>query len=477
MRSLLTWLFIASLLLFAISFCVFPLQSDDLFMYLAMGKKFFELGHFPTTDIFLIQEQPWHMEHQWLSYFFFYGLYQAGGYLLISLTKALMLILIMALPFLILEKSQFRFVLAGVAVMLTCFAANFRFFERSEIFTSLFVVLTILICLRELKTPSRWKWILPSIFVLWINLHPGFPVGWLIMAAAVIAAWLQGSRRQAYQLSICLLLCVLVCLMNPLGLEGVLYPFEFSQTYAPFLKQYYFEWYSPFHSLLLSSPHLPFLLALDVFVFALLIWRQLKKDRGLWFQWLVFLLMTQLMISGVRFAPLFGFAMIALVPSIVKAEFEIRWQKWILGFLTALCFAIAVKNICFGYETISGPRNFGLGVDQRVVPEATVEWMKQNHIQGPLYNSHMFGAYLAWAWDGKYMYDGSITNPDYFINEYSAFSHSAQDFDRMVAKYQIQTFLLDRFIDSNALIEILTHHAGWKLVFINDGSLVFSRQP
>jgi len=475
---LLFGLSIIGLILFAISFCLFPLQSDDLFMYLAMAKKYFELGHFPTTDIFLVKELPWHMEHQWLSYFFFYGLYQAGGYLLISFGKVILLLIIMALPFLMLQKSTARFLTGGVAVILTCLAANFRFFERSEIFTNLFLVLVILICLKELRAPSRLKWILPSIFALWVNLHPGFPLGWIILGAAVLTSWVQLSRRDTLKLAICTVLCVLVCWLNPLGTDGVLYPLQFSQTYAAFLRQYYFEWYSPFHPLLRSSPHLPFLLMLEVFTFGLLIFNHRSKpSHKPWFQWIVFVVMSDLALTGIRFTPTFCFVMIALSLSLIPPEKILPRKSWALAVLAFLCFGIALKNVVWGYETISGPRQVGVGIDKRVVPFDAVEWMKAHHLQGPLYNSHMFGAYLAWAWDGKYMYDGSITNPEYFLNEYLPFSRSPADFDRLVAKYQIQNFLLDRFADSKSMLDILTHHPGWKLVFIDEGSLIFSRQP
>lgn len=469
---------ILGLVLLAASFCLFPLQSDDLFMYLAMAKKYFELGHFPTTDLFLVKELPWHMEHQWLSYFFFYGLYQTGGYLLISICKTLLLLSIMALPFLLLQKSVARFFIGGVSVILTCFAANFRFFERSEIFTNLFLVLVILICLQELRKPSRLKWMLPSIFALWVNLHPGFPLGWAILGTAVLVSWIQVSRREAAKLAACTVLCVLVCWLNPLGTEGVLYPLQFSQTYAPFLRQYYFEWYSPFHPLLRSSPHLPYLLALELFTLVLLILNHRNKITPRpWFQWLVFLIMSELMLTGIRFTPAFCFVMIVLNISLVPAEKIWPRSAWWVAGLATLCFGIAAKNLIWGYETISGPRQVGFGIDERVVPERAVQWMTEHHLHGPIYNSHMFGAYLAWAWDGKYIYDGSVTNPEYFLNEYLPFARSQADFDRLVNKYQIQDFLLDRFADSKPILDILTHHPGWKLVFIDDGSLIFARQP
>ncbi len=40
-------------LLVAALLAVFPLRSDDVFLYLAIGRRFFEDGHLPTVDPFL----------------------------------------------------------------------------------------------------------------------------------------------------------------------------------------------------------------------------------------------------------------------------------------------------------------------------------------------------------------------------------------------------------------------------------------
>jgi hypothetical protein len=469
---------LGSLLLLAVSFCLFPLQSDDLFMYLALAKKYFELGSFPKTDIFLIHPQPWHMMHQWLSYFFFYGLFQAGGYRLISLTKVFLFLLTMLIPFFLWRrKGLLATATGGLALLLSCLAANFRFFERSEIFTDLFIVLVAVICLQEIKKPSRWLWSLPLIFLFWVNLHPGFPLGWALMAAAILCLLWQKSWRQARALSLCLLICVLVCLVNPLGLKGLLYPFDFSLSYAPFLKHYYFEWFSPLNEVLRQSPHLPFLLLLEFLTFfALLAASLLQAQSPPRLQWLIFLLSSYLLFTGVRFAPLGCFLLTTICLSLELPAPKASVQQLIAAAVAALCLIVSGKNVIFGYDTISGPRTVGLGVDERVVPVQAVEWMKTHGLSGPLYNSHMFGAYLAWAWDGKYVYDGSLTDPEYFLNEYVPFTRSREDFDRQTAKYHIQACLLDRFADAAPALHILLNHPGWRLVYKDEGSLIFARQ-
>ncbi len=42
-----------------------------------------------------------------------------------------------------------------------------------------------------------------------------------------------------------------------------------------------------------------------------------------------------------------------------------------------------------------------------------------------------------------------------------------------VEKYGIKGILLDRFVDANPIVNILNRHPGWKLTYMDEGSLIF----
>jgi hypothetical protein len=48
--------------------CTFPVQSDDIFMYLAIGRRFFNDGRLPRIDPFLfsLPDYHWHITHEWM---------------------------------------------------------------------------------------------------------------------------------------------------------------------------------------------------------------------------------------------------------------------------------------------------------------------------------------------------------------------------------------------------------------------------
>ena len=449
------------------TFSVFPLQSDDLFMYLAMGRRFLETGSLPSADPFLFEPRPWHMYHQWLTYLFFYGSYKLGGYSLISAAKTALLLFSFALPLALARRSLPRLCVWLLSAALACLASSFRFIERADLFTNLCLVAVLVIVLRELERPSRWLWLVPVIFLAWVNLHPGFPVGWAVLAAAVGAQWVRG--RDARRLAAASAASAAACLANPLGWGGAAYPFAFSRTYAPFLRRFYFEWYSPFNPLLRANPQLPFLIAVALLTAAIL-WSS-RRSRP-WFHAAVFAGLAYLAAGQVRFIP--AFCLVAVVLNVSLTPEVVGWLDRRAAVSLALAaLALGAKNVALGYDTISGHRAFGFGIDRKVVPIDAVEWMRSNGIRGNAYNPHFFGAYLAWAWDGKFLYDGSVVDPDYFLNDYLPFARSNEDFDRLVRKHRIEVFLVDRFADAKPIVDILIRRPDWQLVYKDKGSLIF----
>src|SRR5947208_1922605 len=67
-----------------------PVQSDDLWMYLTLGRRLFTLGEFGETDpyVFAFPNYHWHVWHEWLSYVIYYSTYLLGGFQALMILKA-----------------------------------------------------------------------------------------------------------------------------------------------------------------------------------------------------------------------------------------------------------------------------------------------------------------------------------------------------------------------------------------------------
>jgi hypothetical protein len=183
-------------------------------------------------------------------------------------------------------------------------------------------------------------------------------------------------------------------------------------------------------------------------------------------------------LSAIRFVPPMGYALVLLNTMLaLKAPWPKQIKKMNLV-LATIALIFSVKNIFWGYQTISGPREVGVGFDEKVVPYKSAEMIDKANIPGNVFNAHIFGSYLAWAWEGKrkIFYHGFVTDTDFYLREYIGFSRSKEKFDELVSKYNINVILVDRFVGEEALFNILATHPGWKHVYHDEGSVIFVRK-
>lgn len=467
--------------LFVVSMSCFPIQSEDLFMYLAIAREFFKDHVFPAQDPFLysIPHYSWTIFHQWLGYLAYYGLYVLGGFPLIILAKTFLITATFCVPVLKIKASREAVFFWGLSVLLAVFAMSFRMMERTSLFSDFLAVAVLTILLRgqeNLSTP--WKYALPGIFALWVNLHPGFPVGWLLYGGFLLVNLKSEARAEYRKWAALVLASVLVCFLNPKGVEGFLYPFQFASHEGKVFREYYFEWMPTLHPLYRTQPPIYFIFAL-IAVNVFLLYRARKTRPFFELGASVFFIFYGL--YAIRFVPSLCFALVSLNAALaLKADLAAFpfLRRRALGALGVVALALAVKNVFWGYETLAGPREFGLGMDPRLVPEKAASLLKDSGLPGNIYNSHLFGGYLAWAWEGKpkIIYHGFLTDTDFFLREYRGFSMNRERFDLQVDKYGIGAFLLDRFRGNEELLEILVRHPRWQLVYKDEGSLIFLRK-
>lgn len=196
----------------------FP-ADNDLFARVAMGRLVSTRGAVPLQDPFAFtpKNEFW-IDHEWLSGLVFYFLSQHGGDLALFIFKAVVCListgLILWASFLASGKKS-----PGVFWMFLLVTANAYLWAstvRSQVFTYLFLPVSLLAFVSAERGRGGWLWILPLIMAVWANCHGGFVVGLgfhVIFAAAALARGV-GSARAA------ILTCVLsflATLINPYG--------------------------------------------------------------------------------------------------------------------------------------------------------------------------------------------------------------------------------------------------------------------
>lgn len=463
-----------SLFVFVMTVTVFPIQSEDLFMYLALARDFFQHGKFATSDPFVYPViQYWTILHQWLSYFIFYGAYEAGGYNAIIAFKVIFIGAVLGLPLIWAYKNAQASFMWGLSVLIGVMAMSFRLMERTSMFSDAMIVAVIAILANEIQRPSRIKYLLPVLFLVWVNLHPGFPTGWALCGMALFVR-LRHWRSKDFRILLGLTAAsVLICLVNPRGLDGVLYPFVFSQNEGAMFRKLYFEWFPTMDPLFFWNWQSAYILGI-IGLNLVLIYKTWRTKP--YFEILASVFMITYGLYAIRFVTTMCYALILLnVLFALRLKAFPKVFRFAKPMLMIVLLTLSVKNVIWGYDVISGHRNIGWELDEKVLPVKGADLVKRTMFIGNVFNSHMFGGYLAWVWGDqrKIFYHGFVTDTKFYLSDYIGFFRGRESFDALVKKYEITAFLLDRFQGSEPLLKTLAEHPNWKLGYIDDSTLIF----
>ncbi len=469
--------FIISIVLLVISLTCYAIQSDDLFMYLAVAKEYFKSGALPQYDLFLytLSEYRWTIMHQWLGYFIFYGLYVLGGFNLIIILKTFFITFFLSLPVLNRKITSVSLFIWGISVFIAMYAMSFRLMERTSLFSDFFIVGLLFLLFHENQNPGRWKYLLPFIFLFWVNIHPVFPIGWALCLLFLLVNFKKFRNPDYIQFAGLSLTSILLCLVNPKGLDGFLYPLQFARNEGVVFRKYYFEWMPTLDPMFLYQPQTLFLMLLILLNLFLLY--KLRRTRP-YFEAAASFFFIIYGLYAIRFVPTLCFALVLINSFLSLSLTDFKFSKKLNYAVAAVALIFAIKNMTLGYQLISGPRTFGLGLDPALVPAKSAQILLDSPQVGNVFNSHLFGSYLSWHWEGKrkIFYHGFVTGTNLFLNEYAAFSGGIETFSQQVDKYQIQAFLLDRFRGNEALLNNLVNHPQWQLAYKDEGSLIFTKR-
>jgi hypothetical protein len=461
----------ASLLVGLMAFV--PLGSDDLYMYLALGRKLLA-GGLPSIDPFLysIPEHHWHVLHEWASYVYYYCSYLLFGFNGIVVANAFLIFGLFSLAsFKAIQKGLF---LLFPVIVAGGFASSLRFSPKASQFSELFlIVLFQFFLFVPLKNKKIWFTVLPALFLLWVQFHPGFILGLALLFAFLVAQIIEGRFRQGQKVikfdfkSACLLLCacIAICLINPSGLSGFLYPLKIAlDPNWDLYRVTLFEWKPTFAQGAFNVPEVLVLCA--VWLIAILFVALGVKEKRLFplFSLMFFIFLG---VNAVRFIP------ISVLGSLAIICYEIDKWDWfkrichhrIILSVGCLLVTASLIYLCnFGYDSHLGHKEVGGGMSETFLPENAVDFITRHPFDGQIYHEYDWGSYLAWRWDGhpKIFSHGHIDDPRFLRDEYFALYRSLEEFRNSITRHGIKLFLVRKKIlipghalSNNNLIDLL----------------------
>jgi len=149
--------------------------------------------------------------------------------------------------------------------------------------------------------------------------------------------------------------------------------------------------------------------------------------------------------------------------------------------VTTVALVLAVRVAGWGYRPLLGGRHLGFGVSPTAAPAVAADFVAALPHPGHIFNEHGYGAYLAWHWDGRpqIFFHGYVLDFAFYEHDYLAVNRSPEEFDRVVATYDIDVFFLKAMAASThsgpLLHQLLLTRPEWALVFWDDNNMVFLR--
>ena len=463
---------------------LFSTQADDsdVWWHLKTGQYILQNHALPSPDPFSYTSntgapaypgeeltRQFNLTHEWLAQVLLYSLFAAGGFPAVILFRAALLAAICGITGVLAARRSGSFYAGvvgalAVAPVTTSFTA-----DRPPLLT--FLLVAVFVLALELR---RGLWLLPLLSLLWANLHGGFFLGWV-----VLAAYIAGSPKER-RLWIVALLSVAASFLNPNHWRIV----EVLQLYRQSaLTRALVEWKPPG---LFRPPYVFDILLFGTALALLLAWRKVRVS-----DWL--LALTFGVAALMAFRNVLLFAMLAPVliatyfPGRLKAGLETRCRR---GRLPHFAAAVLLAG-AFGTGLAQG-RFFQLRAAEWQYPSGAAQFLIDHRITAPLFNLHEDGGYLIWRlWPQERVFIDGRSLSESVYQDYRRILYNrggdpgAMTGPRVEAlnRYGVGAIVVDSFqyFDGRqyplATALLATSNAEWKLVYQDSQWMVFLRQP
>jgi hypothetical protein len=343
-----------------------------------------------------------------------------------------------------------------------------------QLFGYAFLLMT-LVCLERFQQGHRRAlWLLPPVFLLWVNTHGSFVLGFMAIglywASGLVDFSWGGLHTERWALSdrirleLAALISVLMLPITPYGTRLATVPVDYAfslpgnmahvQEWQPIdFSQWQGKW---------------FLLLVIIFVLALLTLRL----RCSLVETAFFLFAVYETCVHVRFAIVFAIIFAPMLAALIT--------RWIDPYNRALD-KYALNAVLILAMVFMWVRYYPSAADleQKVVsnfPVEAVHYLRQHPLQGPMLNSYGFGGYLIWAKvphqgvfiDGR----GDLYERTGVFADFRRIVDLTPETQPLLRRYGIQSCLLQR---STPLANFLSADPHWTRVYQDDVAEMFVR--
>jgi hypothetical protein len=464
-----------------------PSIDTDTWWHLRAGAWMVEHHQVLTLDVFSSTRygQPW-LNHSWLSQLLLYLFWQFFGYAGLNILTA---IVVTAAWWFVYARCEGNAYLKGFSLVLGAAASAVFWSARPQLASFLLTAVFAYVL-----GNYRWRgidrlWWLPLLMLLWVNLHGGFAIGFLLLlgtlagqgASAMFGQSGPGTLTwpQLGRLALVTAVCVAVVPLNPFGVALYLVPVR--TVSIGVLQQFIQEWQSPDFHLLQFQPFIWLLLA-TVAVLGFSHRRADLTDLLLvcGFSYLGLVSARNVSTAALLITPLLTRHAAAAIGELgerrprLAAIFDPPPAARSLPWINSAILSLALLAVLLKVVDASLPATNEQYIATRV-PVQAADYLEQARPPGPLFNAYNWGGYLAWRLYPKYrvFVDGRTDlYDDALLREYLTAALGQPGYEQVLDHYGVNLVLVEQ---GSPLAQRLAEAVSWRSLYSDSISAVFQR--
>jgi hypothetical protein len=450
--------------------------DPDLWWHLRTGQWIAENGRVPHSDIFSFTRagHPW-ISHEWLSEVIFYELWKHGGTAALIIFSAGVTTLGLWLLFLRCPGAKHW---AAAVTVFGALAAAPAWGTRPQMFTFTLASLLLFLVERGERQP-KLLFLIPPLFLLWLNLHAGFAVGAALLLAYVFGLTIEvatgntpwsEARRIIFRIALLLIACFAVIPINPSGVQLYFYPFQTLQSSG--MRRFISEWHSPdFH----DAMYRPFFLILLLLLVAL----ASHRSRPQW-RTLVPLLFTAFgALDAARHIPIFVLLAIPVIAAALPVSGSLTYRSaGISRMRPILNVAVLLLLLIFAsVRWLSLIRNQDARVAE-LFPVEAADVLISGDFPRDIFVYYDWGSYAIWKLYPEYrvFIDGraDVYGDDLMRDSIKTVIALGIGWREILANWRVEAMLLP---PSCPVAQVLTLDPTWRTAYADSKAILLVRRP
>lgn len=455
----------------------FRLIDTDLWLYLRVGERICRASELPRADIFSYSAAglPW-VDVHWLAQAALWIIWRAGGAAGLCLLRLAFVTGIFVVLYRACRRAAPPSLVCGV-LALALLVAQDGFLMKPQLFALLLAAVFVAALDRHGGTP----WILVPLQALWVNMHPSFPLGPLLVLLYWVDARLAprgGRRRHAALLAGCLL----ACLATPYGPAVLVQPWR--QVATPLFGETVIPWTPPSAAFPSPSSFFFFKIAVAAAAAAFLLNAFRVRPAHL----AIAVLFAALSLRSRRHLPLFavlsapGFAYnlgclwtrLRLRAPRASSLLAGTWTAALAAALVALACDAVTGGLYFRQRSL---KRFGLGKSEIAYPDGALAFIDDASAGGRIFSNYDIGSYVAGVQHPRraVFIDGrNLVYGEEILRRYLDAMVDPRSLDALADEYGVDALLFAHTSrDVKALLPALWRSPRWRPVYADDRSVVF----